>query len=49
MIVPLKINGNVIGFLFFSHMLKGKSKEELLHTIHEKTKQFGCDFNHLAS
>lgn len=40
MIVPLKINHSIVGYLFFSHMLKGNSKEEVLQTIIEKTKGF---------
>jgi len=42
---PLYVNGLIVGFLFFAHMLSGESKEYCLNDILSRTKNFNLDDN----
>ena len=42
-IIPLYVNGSIIGYLFFAHLFHGDSREDTLRNIIEKTKRFDLD------
>lgn len=42
-IVPLSVNGTLLGYLFFAHLFHGESQKECIKNIIEKTKKFNLE------
>ncbi|MCI1244626.1 MAG: PocR ligand-binding domain-containing protein [Bacilli bacterium] len=48
-IVPLQVNGLLVGYLFFAHMVSGSSHADCYKKISQRTKRFGLDETKIKS